>query len=78
MAKILYEIDTDDLFNNTTVAQDKEVLKEFLSKMTDDMLVEEVVNRELLSEVFGESRESEQQSIIDEWADVFGYAKLEE
>ena len=48
MTKILYEIDTDNLFANTTAAQDKEVLKEFLSQMTDDMLVEEVVERGLL------------------------------
>ena len=78
MAKILYEIDTDNLFANTTVAQDKEILKEFLSQMTDDMLVEEIVDRELLSDVFDESRKSEQQAIIDEWAEDFGYTKLEE
>ena len=78
MAKILYEIDTDNLFDNTTATQDKEILKEFLSQMTDDMLVEEVVERELLSDVFDESRKSEQQAIIDEWADDFGYTKLEE
>jgi hypothetical protein len=78
MAKILYEIDTDNLFDNTTAMQDKEVLKEFLSQMTDDMLVEEVVNRSLLSDVFCESRQTEQQTIIDEWADDFGYTKQEE
>lgn len=78
MAKILYEIDTDNLFDNTTARQDKEVLKEFLSQMTDDMLVEEIVDRGLLSDVFNESIISEQQAIIDEWADDFGYTKLEE
>jgi hypothetical protein len=78
MAKILYEIDTDNLFDNTTVAQDKEILKEFLGQMTDDMLVEEVVERELLFDVFSESKMSEQQAIIDEWADEFGYTKQEE
>lgn len=75
MAKILYEIDTDNLFDNTTVAQDKEVLKEFLSQMTDEMLVKEVTDRELLYDVFDESKRSEQQAIIDEWADDFGYTK---
>lgn len=77
MAKILYEIDTDNLFDNTTATQDKEVLKEFLGQMTDEMLVEEVVERELLSDVFSESKMSEQQAIIDDWADDFGYTKLE-
>ena len=78
MAKILYEIDTDNLFDNTTAAQDKEILKEFLSQMTDDMLVEEVVKRELLFDVFSESKMPEQQAIIDELADEFGYTKQEE
>lgn len=31
MAKILYEIDTYNLFDNTTGEQDEEILKEFLS-----------------------------------------------
>lgn len=78
MAKILYEIDTDDLFRNTTAAQDREVLKEFLAQMTDDMLVTEVVNRELLSDVFCESKNTEQQAVIDEWADDFGWTKVED
>lgn len=42
------------------------------------MLVEEVAERELLSDVFSESKMSEQQTIIDEWADDFGYTKQEE
>ena len=46
MAKIPYVIDTDNLFDNTTAAYDKKVLKEFPSLMTDDMLVEDVVKRE--------------------------------
>lgn len=78
MAKILYEIDTDDLFRNTTAAQDEKVLKEFLSQMTDEMLVGEITERELLSDVFCEAKEAEQQAIIDEWADNFGYTKMEE
>lgn len=77
MTKILYEIDTDNLFDNTTAAQDMEVLEEFLDRMTDEMLVKEVVNREIFSDVFDELKKSEQQAIIDDWADVFGYTKQE-
>jgi hypothetical protein len=78
MPKILIQIDTDDLLEHTTVAQDREVFREFLDKIPDEMLVEEVVNRSLLSDVFCESRRTEQQELIDEWADDFGYTKEEE
>jgi len=78
MPKILIQIDTDDLFEHTTAAQDREVFREFLDKIPNDMLVEEVANRELLSDVYNESKRSEQQELMDEWADDFGYTKEEE
>ena len=78
MPKILIQIDTDDLLEHTTAAQDREVFREFLDKIPDEMLVEEVVNRSLLSDVFCESRRTEQQELIDERADDFGYTKEEE
>lgn len=78
MPKILIQIDTDDLFEHTTAAQDREVFREFLDKIPNDMLVEEVASRELLDDVFDESKRSEQQGLVDKWADVFGYTKEEE
>lgn len=78
MPKILIQIDTDDLFEHTTAAQDREVFREFLDKIPNDMLVEEVANRELLSDVYNESKRSEQQELVDEWANIFGYTREEE
>ena len=78
MPKILIQIDTDDLLEHTTAAQDIEVFREFLDKIPDEMLVEEVVNRSLLSDVFCESRRTEQQELIDVWADNFGYTREED
>lgn len=78
MPKILIQIDTDDLLGHTTAAQDREVFREFLDKISDEMLVEEVVNRSLLSDVFCESRRTEQQELIDVWADNFGYTREED
>lgn len=78
MPKILIQIDTDDLLEYTTAAQDREVFREFLDKIPDEMLVEEVTSRELLDDVFDESKRSEQQGLVDKWADVFGYTKEEE
>ena len=78
MPKILIQIDTDALLEHTTAAQDREVFREFLDKIPDEMLVEEVVNRSLLSDVFCESRRTEQQELIDVWADNFGYTREED
>ena len=78
MPKILIQIDTDDLLEHTTAAQDREVFRELLDKIPDEMLVEEVVNRSLLSDVFCESRRTEQQELIDVWADNFGYTREED
>jgi hypothetical protein len=78
MPKILIQIDTDDLFEHTTAAQDREVFREFLDKIPNDMLVEEVANRELLSDVYNESKRPEQQELMDEWADDFGYTREED
>lgn len=78
MPKILIQIDTDDLLEHTTAAQDREVFREFLDKIPNEMLVEEVVNRSLLYDVFCESRCTEQRELIDEWADNFGYTREEE
>lgn len=47
MAKILFEIDTEDLFDNTTMSQDNEIFKEMVEKIPDDILVTEVTDRNL-------------------------------
>ena len=75
MPKILVEIDTNNLFRNTTTAQDEEILSDMLCMTDDKMLVAEVVNRNLLADVFAESRESEKQALMDEWAEEYGYIK---
>lgn len=75
MPKILVEIDTNNLFRNTTTAQDEEILSDMLCMTDDKMLVAEVVSRNLLADVFAESRESEKQALMDEWAEEYGYIK---
>lgn len=78
MSKILVEINTDNILDNTTPEQDKAIIAEFLDRADDDALVNEVVDRELLADVFAESRESEKQALVDEWAEEYGYVKKEE
>ena len=78
MANILVEINTNNILDNTTSEQDKAIIAEFLDKADDDALIKEVVDRELLSDVFAESRESEKQTLMDEWAEEYGFVKKEE
>lgn len=78
MPKIFIEIDSDELLDHTTPEQEKAIIADFLDRADDDALVDEVVDRELLSDVFAESRESEKQALMDDWAEGYGYVKKEE
>lgn len=77
MAKILFEIDTDCLFDNTTVSQDNEIFKEMVERIPDDILVTEVADRNLLEDVFSNATRGEQEELFLSNAEDFGY-KIEE
>ena len=77
MAKILVEIDTEDLFDNTTSKQDNEIFKEMVEKIPDDILVTEVTDRNLLEEVFSNATRGEQEEIFLSYAEDFGYKIVE-
>lgn len=78
MPRILVEIDTAKLLNHTSSLQDREIFAEMLSAMDDDDIVNEVVKRELLDDVFCSSSDREKQSIIEHWAEYYDYVKKEE
>ena len=77
MAKILFEIDTEDLFDNTTTSQDNEIFKEMVERIPDDILVAEVTDRNLLEYVFSNATRGEQEELFLSNAEDFGY-KIEE
>ena len=81
MAKILVEIDTEDLFedlfNNTTSYQDNEIFKEMVEKIPDDILVTEVTDRNLLDDVFSNATRGEQEELFLSNAEDFGYKIVE-
>ncbi len=77
MAKILFEIDTDCLFDNTTVSQDNEIFKEMVEKIPDDILVTEVTDRNLLEDVFSNATREEQEELFLSNAEDFGYKIVE-
>ena len=77
MAKILVEIDTEDLFDNTTTYQDNEIFKEMVERIPDDILVSEVAGRNLLDDVFSEATREEQEELFLSNAEDFGYKIVE-
>lgn len=77
MAKILVEINTEDLFDNTTAYQDNEIFKEMVERIPDDLLIKEVAGRNLLEDVFQESIRGEQEELFLNNAEDFGY-KIDE
>ena len=77
MAKILFEIDTEDLFDNTTVSQDNEIFKEMVERIPDDILVAEVADRNLLEYVFSNATREEQEELFLSNAEDFGYKIVE-
>lgn len=77
MAKILFEIDTDCLFDNTTVSQDNEIFKEMVERIPDDILVAEVADRNLLEDVFSYATREEQEELFLSNAEDFGYKIVE-
>lgn len=77
MAKILVEIDTEDLFDNTTSKQDNEIFKEMVERIPDDILVTEVTDRNLLDDVFSNATRGEQEELFLSNAEDFGYKIVE-
>ena len=77
MAKILFEIDTEDLFDNTTTSQDNEIFKEMVERIPDDILVAEVADRNLLEYVFSNATREEQEELFLSNAEDFGYKIVE-
>jgi hypothetical protein len=77
MAKILFEIDTEDLFDNTTAKQDNEIFKEMVERIPDDILVTEVTDRNLLDDVFSNATRGEQEELFLSNAEDFGYKIVE-
>lgn len=77
MAKILVEIDTEDLFDNTTSYQDNEIFKEMVERIPDDILVTEVAGRNLLEDVFSNATRGEQEELFLSNAEDFGYKIVE-
>lgn len=71
--KIKVEIDSSDLLTYTTAEEDEQLAKEMLHLIKDDVLVNEIVDRELVADVLDELSERELEEIMAE----YGFIKEE-
>lgn len=71
--KIKVEIDSEDLLRFTTASEDEQFIKEMLENASDKVLVDEIISRELVSDVLNELNERELEELLAE----YGYIKEE-
>lgn len=77
--KVLIEIETTDIFNLTSsVREDSKIVEELLGSLEDEPLIQEVINRGLVVELFDSLSSKEQESIIENYAEDYGYVKQED
>lgn len=71
--KLKVEIDSEDLFKYTTAAEDEQLAKEMLYSIKDGDLVNEILSREIVSDVLDELNERELEQLLAE----YGFVKEE-
>lgn len=71
--KIKVEIDSEDLLRFTTASEDRQFIKEMVENASDEVLVDEIISRELVSDVLNELNERELEKLLAE----YGYIKEE-
>ena len=72
--KIKVEIDSEDLLRFTTASEDRQFIKEMVENASDEVLVDEIISRELVSDVLNELNERELEELLAE----YGYIKEEQ
>lgn len=68
--KIKVEIDSEDLLKYTSAHEDRELAKELMYNLKDEDLVNEVLSREIVSDVLDELSERELEEIMAEYGFV--------
>lgn len=77
--KVKVEIETTDLFRFTSSArEDSKIVEELLDSLNDEPLIQAVINRGLVEDLFDCLSAKEQDNIIGKYANDFGYTKIEE
>ena len=77
--KVKVEIETTDIFKFTnSYEEDSKIVEELLDSLKDDSLIQAIIDRGLYKEVFDSLSTNEQESIIDNYANDYGYYKSED
>jgi len=77
--KVKIEIETTDIFRFTeSYKEDSKIVEELLGSLEDDSLIMAVIDRGLYKELFDSLSTNEQESIIDNYANDYGYFKSED
>lgn len=76
--KVKIEIDTMDIFDNTSSLEDAEIVKEMIDKLDDETIVDEAVKRGLSEDLFAQFSKEEQKNLIEQYAEDYGYVKKED
>lgn len=71
--KLKIEIDSKDLFKYTTAREDSELAEELIGNVKDEVIIEEVFNRHLVSDVLDRINVRELEEMLAE----YGYTKGE-
>ncbi|MBP5722180.1 MAG: hypothetical protein J6X18_01160 [Bacteroidales bacterium] len=69
--KILVEIDTDDLLNNTSAQQDEEIADSLIANASCDAVVNAVIDKGLAEEVLEALSEADRENLFS----LYGYSK---
>ena len=70
--KILVEIDTDNLLDNTTVRQDEEIADSLISNASCDAVVRAVIEKGIADEVLDALSEADRENLFSN----YGYTKI--
>ncbi len=77
--KVKIEIETTDIFKFTnSYKEDSQIVEELLDSLEDDSLIRVIIDRGLYKELFDSLSTNEQESIIDNYANDYGYFKSED
>lgn len=71
--KLRVEIDSKDLFKYTTAREDEELAEELIGNVKDEVIIEEVFNRHLVSDVLDRLNVRELEEMLAE----YGFTKGE-
>ena len=77
--KVKVEIETTDIFRFTaSYKEDSQIVEELLDLLEDDSLISAIIDRGLYKELFDRLSINEQESIIENYANDYGYFKSED